>query len=168
MGGAVATQETPETYEAVNPCDECGYDLGPNYIEAYDGDTCPECGTEFERVNVTPEPTRRHNDDDDDDDDDDLSMAEQCDAMLENYNSVRLSLNEAVMADSYVEFDWPSGWDWSQVRHCRVTWDYVDITWIDGSESSIERPDLAIDNSTIEAHGSWSIFSPDGDMWDEC
>tara|TARA_B100001248_G_C27379776_1_gene456304 strand:- start:1505 stop:1993 length:489 start_codon:yes stop_codon:yes gene_type:complete len=162
MGGAVA-----ETVEAVNPCAECGYDLGPNYIEAYDGDTCPECGTPFDRFNVTPESTSPW-EEIDDDDDDDPSLAEQCDAMLENYDSVRLSLREAVMADSYVEFDWPSGWDWSQVRGCRVNWDFVVITWIDGSESSIERPDLAIDNSTIETHGSYSIFSPDGDMWDEC
>jgi hypothetical protein len=165
MGGAVA-----ETYEAVNPCAECGYDLGPNYIEAYDGDTCPECGTEFERTNVTPEPTRRHDDTGapwDDDDDDDLSMAEQCDQMFETYDTVRLGLSEAVMADSYVEFDWPTGWNWGFVRHCRVCWDCVEITWIDGSESSLSRPELDIDNSTIEAHGGWSITSPDGELWDE-
>ena len=160
MGGAVATQET---YEAVNPCAECGYDLGPNYIEAYDGDTCPECGTPFERINVTP-----RCDDDDDDDDDDQTIGDRCDAMLENYDTQRLSLREAVSADSYVEFDWPVGWDWTCVRDCRVYYDYVQITWTDGSESSIERPDVNIDNSTIETHGSWSIFSPDGDVWDEC
>ena len=166
MGGAVATQET---YEAVNPCAECGYDLGPNYIEAYDGDTCPECGTPFERTNVTPEPTRRHDDDDDDDDDDEeLSMADQCEEMLDNYSTVQLGLRESVMADSYVEFDWPSGWDWNRVRHCRVYYDYVQITWTDGSESSIDRPYADVDDSTVEAHGSWSIFSPDGDVWDEC
>ena len=164
MGGAVAAQQNI-SYEAVNPCAECGYDLGPNYIEAYNGNICPECGTEIERINVTPEPTRRRHDDDDDDD---LWIAEQCDAMLENYDTVRLSLREAVMADSYVEFHWPTGWDWSQVRHCRVNWNHVVITWIDGSESEIERPDLEIDNDTIETHGSWSIFSPDGDVWDEC
>lgn len=162
MGGAVA-----ETVEAVNPCAECDYDLGPNYIEAYDGDICPECGTLFERTNLTPEPSRRRYDDDDDDGDD-LTIAEQCHVMLENDDTVRLGLNESVMADSHVEFDWPDGWDWSEVRHCRVYYDYVQITWTDGSESSIDRPDLAIDNSTIEAHGSWSIFSPDGDLWDEC
>ena len=166
MGGAVAALQNI-SYEAVNPCAECGYDLGPNYIEAYNGNTCPECGTEFERINVTPEPTRRRYDDDVNDDDD-LTIAEQCDAMLENYNTVRLGLNEAVMADSHVEFDWPTGWNWSQVRDCRVNWNHIVITWIDGSESEIERPDLEIDNDTIEAHGSWSIFSPDGDMWDEC
>lgn len=166
MGGAVAAQQNI-SYEAVNPCAECGYDLGPNYIEAYNDDTCPECGTEFQRINVTPEPTRRRYDDDVDDDDD-LTIAEQCAAMLQNYDdTVRLSLREAVMADSSVGFDWPTGWDWSQVRHCRVTWDYVVITWIDGSESLIDRPDLEIDNDTIEAHGSWSIFSPDGDLWDD-
>ena len=165
MGGAVAALQNI-SYEAVNPCAECGYDLGPNYIEAYNGNTCPECGTEFERINVTPEPTRRRYDDDVNDDDD-LTIAEQCDAMLENYNTVRLGLNEAVMADSHVEFDWPTGWNWSQVRNCRVNWNHVVITWIDGSESEIERPDLEIDNSTIEAHGSLSIFSPDGDLWYE-
>ena len=164
MGGAVAAQQIL-SYEAVNACEECGYDLGPNYIEAYNGNTCPECGTEFQRINVTPEPTRRRHHDDDDDD---LSIAEQCDQMIETYDTHRLSLQEAVMADSYVEFDWPIGWDWSRVRHCRVTWQYVEITWIDGSESSIERPDLDIADDTIEAHGSWSIFSPDGDLWDEC
>ena len=165
MGGAVAALQNI-SYEAVNPCAECGYDLGPNYIEAYNGNTCPECGTEFERINVTPEPTRRRYDDDVNDDDD-LTIAEQCDAMLENYNTVRLGLNEAVMADSHVEFDWPTGWNWSQVRDCRVNWNHVVITWIDGSESEIERPDLEIDNSTVEAHGSLSIFSPDGDLWYE-
>ena len=161
MGGAVA-----ETVEAVNPCAECGYDLGPNYIEAYDGDTCPECGTPFERTNLTPEPSRRRYDDDDDDDE--PTMAEQCEVMLENDDTVRLGLNESVMADSHVEFDWPDGWDWDRVRDCRVYDDYVQITWTDGSESSIDRPGLDIDASTIEAHGSWSIFSPDGEMWDEC
>ena len=121
MGGAVAAQQNI-SYEAVNPCAECGYDLGFNYIEAYNGNTCPECGTEFERINVTPEPTRRRYDDDVNDDDD-LTIAEQCDAMLQNYDdTVRLSLREAVMADSYVEFEWPTGWNWSQVRDCRVTW----------------------------------------------
>ena len=166
MGGAVAAQQNI-SYEAVNPCAECGYDLGFNYIEAYNGNTCPECGTEFERINVTPEPTRRRYDDDVNDDDD-LTIGEQCDAMLQNYDdTVRLSLREAVMADSYVEFEWPTGWNWSQVRDCRVTWNHVVITWIDGSESSIERPDLEIDNDTVEAHGSLSIFSPDGDLWYE-
>ena len=166
MGGAVAAQQNI-SYEAVNPCAECGYDLGFNYIEAYNGNTCPECGTEFQRINVTPEPTRRRYDDDVDDDDD-LTIAEQCAAMLQNYDdTVRLSLREAVMADSYVEFEWPTGWNWSQVRDCRVTWNHVVITWIDGSESSIERPDLEIDNDTVEAHGSLSIFSPDGDLWYE-
>ena len=161
MGGAVA-----ETHEAVNPCAECGYDLGPNYIEAYDGDTCPECGTPFERTNVTPEPTRRRYDDDDDDDDD-LTIAEQCDQMAETYDTVPVSLNESVVAESNVEFDWPIGWDWSQVRRCRVCWDCVEITWIDGSGTSIERPDVDIDNSTIETNGSWSIYGPNGDLWDE-
>ena len=165
MGGAVAAQQNI-SYEAVNPCAECGYDLGPNYIEAYNDDTCPECGTEFQRINVTPEPTRRRYDDDVDDDDD-LTIAEQCAAMLENYNTVRLGLNESVSADSYVEFEWPTGWNWSQVQDCRVTSQSVEIRWIDGSESSIERPDLQIDNCSVEAYGSWSIFSPDGDLWDE-
>ena len=165
MGGAVAAQQNI-SYEAVNPCAECGYDLGINYIEAYNDDTCPECGTEFQRINVTPEPTRRRYDDDVDDDDD-LTIAEQCDVMLENYDTVQLGLNESVMADSHVEFEWPTGWNWSQVRDCRVTWQYVVITWIDGSESSIERPDLQIDNSTVEAYGSLSTISPDGDRWYE-
>lgn len=163
MGGAVAAQQNI-SYEAVNPCVECGYDLGVNYIEAYNGNTCPECGTEFERINVTPRPTRRRYDDDDDDD---LTIADQCEAMLENYDTVRLGLNESVMADSHVEFEWPTGWNWSQVSECRVTWQSVEIRWIDGSESSIERPDLQIDNSTVEAYGSLSIFSPDGDLWYE-
>ena len=131
MGGAVAALQNI-SYEAVNPCAECGYDLGPNYIEAYNGNTCPECGTEFERINVTPEPTRCRYDDDVDDDDG-LTIAEQCAAMLENYDTVPLGLNEAVMADSHVEFEWPTGWNWSQVRDCRVTWQSVEIRWIDGS-----------------------------------
>lgn len=157
MGGAVATQET---YEAVNPCAECGYDLGPNYIEAYDGDTCPECGTEFERVNVTPEPTRRHDDTGvpwDDDDDEELSMAEQCEEMLNAGDSEYLELTEFLTASSTVSFDWPDGWDWSFVRRCTVYYDYIQITWTDGSESSLDRPYADVDSDSIETTGDVRI-----------
>lgn len=151
MGGAVATQET---YEAVNPCAECGYDLGPNYIEAYDGDTCPECGTEFERVNVTPEPTFTARQDDDDEE---LSMAEQCDQMLNDGDTEYLELTEQITGSSHVTFAWPDGWDWSFVRRCTVHFDYIDIEWTDGSESSLDRPDLEVDNNTVDTTGDLCI-----------
>jgi hypothetical protein len=147
MGGAVA-----ETYEAVNPCAECGYDLGPNYIEAYDGDTCPECGTPFERVNVTPEPNWGH-----DDDDDDSTMAEQCSELLDNGDSEYLALTEFLTGSSTVTFHWPDGWDWSFVRRCTVYYDCIEIEWTDGSESSLDRPYLQIDNESIDTTGDVRI-----------
>ena len=152
MGGTVATQET---YEAVNPCAECGYDLGPNYIEAYDGDTCPECGTEFERTNVTPEPTftARH----DDDDDEELSMAEQCEEMLDNGESEYLELTEFLTGSSTVSFDWPDGWDWALVRRCTVYFDCIQITWTDGSESSLDRPHVDVDSESVDTTGDFRI-----------
>lgn len=147
MGGAVA-----ETYEAVNPCAECGYDLGPNYIEAYDGDTCPECGTPFERTNVTPTPL--HNDDDDDEE---LSMAEQCAELLDTGVSEYLELTEFLTASSTVSFDWPDGWDWSFVRCCTVYYDCIQITWTDGSESSLDRPYADVDSGSIDTTGDVRI-----------
>ena len=154
MGGAVATQET---YEAVNPCAECGYDLGPNYIEAYDGDTCPECGTPFERINVTPEPTFTARHDDDDDDDDDPTLAEQCEEMLNDGDSEYLELTEQLTGSSTVTFDWPDGWDWGLVRRCTVYYDYIEITWTDGSQSSLERPYAEVDNHTVDTTGDVRI-----------
>ena len=160
MGGAVA-----ETYEAVNPCAECGYDLGPNYIEAYDGDTCPECGTPFERVNVTPEPTFTARHDDDDDDDDELSTA---DLILEDrLDTVSYTVNEYLSGSGYWTFSFPENLCWDDVQSHRLELHRgtIEITWNDGSESVFSVNAAGED---VESTGDYRIENDTGDTVLEC
>ena len=162
MGGAVA-----ETVEAVNPCAECGYDLGPNYIEAYDGNTCPECGTPFERVNVTPEPrfTARHDDDGDDDDDDELSTAE---LILEHCpDTETYDVVEYLSGSGYWHFEFPENVCWDDVHSHRLNLgrQEIYITWNDGSESTFIVNPAGED---IDSTGDYRIQTEDGDIVEEC
>mgnify|MGYP003124525922 CR=1 FL=1 len=134
MGGAV----TAETL-AVNPCKECGYDMGRNYIECTITGECPECGHNFV-LEVYEDP--------------DLD-----DEYVNNRAPERIFIEQRVTGDQiYCSFELPSDYRWEDVSDWRVRGEVVHITFDDGNEWSTE---LFCENQYVETTGDFAAYDED-------
>lgn len=140
MGGAV-TAETP----SVNPCEECGYDMGRNYIECTTIGECPECGHTFE-PEVYEDP---HLDDE----------------YVNDQESEEIYIEQQASSDIvYGRIYLPHGYCWDDVSHWNVRRDILNITWDNGNEWSTE---LEFVHNDPDPSGDYSAYNADRDLLGE-
>ena len=131
MGGAVAETLT------VNPCGQCGYDMGHNYIECTTTGECPECGHTFQ-PEVCEDPYLDDEYVDENEEGQEVYLSQRLDGELP-YRSFRL----------------PWGLQWEDVRRWRIRGESIHITFRDGREW---HHDMTPGDQWIDGSDSYRVF----------
>ena len=136
MGGAVAETLT------VNPCGQCGYDMGHNYIECTTTGECPECGHTF-KPEVCEDPYL----------DDEYGEPEE------------VCIEQIATTDMiYCPIHLPQPYRWDDVASWNVRRDILNITWHDGTEWSAE---LEHQHNETDATGDYRAYNTLRDLLGE-
>lgn len=134
MDGTVRAQQfETNPYRAVC-CTDCGYDMGYDHVNttgmerSVDHVTCPECFTKQYKTAANYAPSIWH-----ETNAANSSMANQAD----NSDTETYQILENVSGYRVYDFEFPTGFSWSDVAHHEIDWglQQIRIEWTDGTES---------------------------------